>query len=54
MNSLITITSLYKIKHPPKKEAQRLEKKLQECKDKYGDKLHRTISIGNVKEVKND
>jgi hypothetical protein len=54
MNPLVTITSLYGIKHPSKKDAQRLEKKLQECKDKYGDKLYHTITIGNVKEVKND
>jgi len=54
MNPLVTITSLYRMKHPSKKDTQRLEKKLRECKDKYGDKLYRTITIGNVKGVKND
>lgn len=54
MNPLVTITSLYGMATPTKKEAQKLDKKLQECKDKYGDKLYRTVSIGNVKEVKHD
>lgn len=31
-----------------------LERKLRECKEKYGDKLYRTVSMGNVKEVKHD
>lgn len=52
-SDMITITSLCNT--PCAKQSKQgratLDRKLKECKDKYGDKLYRTVSIGNVKWV---
>lgn len=53
-SGMVTITNLYNepCAMPTAKGRLSLERKLKECKEKYGDKLYRTVSIGNVMEVK--
>lgn len=53
-SNMVTITSLCNTScaKQSKQGKATLDRKLKECKDKYGDKLFRTVSIGNVKEVK--
>ena len=52
-SNMVTITSLFNTScaKQSKQGKATLDRKLRECKEKYGDKLYRTVSMGNVKEV---